>query len=324
MKLSTCSILLLSFLLAGCKEKLATLEFSSAAVHDGVIVEPASRYSHESQLARELEKLGIERDSLDIERDGKDRSVVHINRRKEAVLNAGQRETLKAYLTGIIQARQQAGFQMSLITKVEDVMNAALKHYFGAVMRSVIFKSSPYYEVRALHPQDHKPYRPGDNAQALLCSADVRLSNPATVSYSSLERIEGVVFDAQATPNMQGGVKVKLPSGADHTVQVPAFLNIENADLRQLLNEGRLQLHFHLEPAERNLNSLLFAEMSVIRTLSFTFATVDVPAGRRTMLTFSQVNRACADKLKALGRPFSFQAGAGLDSLTYVTFWDEA
>lgn len=323
MKLSTCLILLSSFLLAGCKEKLATLEFSSAAVHDGVIVEPASRYSHESQLARELEKLGIERDSLEIERDGKDRSVVHINGRKEA-LDAGQKETLKAYLTGIIQARQQAGFQMSLITKAEDVMNAALKHYFGAVMRSVIFKSSPYYEVSALHPQDYTPYRPGDNAQALLCSAEVRLSTPATVSYSSLERIEGGVFDAQATPNMQGGVKVKLPSGADHTVQVPAFLSIENADLRQLLNEGRLQLHFHLEPAERNLNSMLFAEMSVIRKLGFTFATVDVPAGRRTMLTFSQVNRACTDKLKAMGRPFSFQAGVGLDSLTYVTFWDEA
>lgn len=322
MKLPTCLIMLLSFLLVGCKEKLATLEFSSAAVHDGVIVEPASRYSHESHLARELEKLGIERERLEIERDGKERSVVHINMRKEA-LDAGQKETLKAYLTGIIQARQQAGFQMSLTTKVEDVMNAALKHYFGAVMRSVIFKSSPYYEVSALHPQDYKSYRPGDDAQTLLCSAEVRLSTPATVSYSSLERIEGGVFGAQATPNMNGGVKVKLPSGADHTVQVPAFLSIENADLRRLLNEG-LQLHFHLEPAERNLNSMLFAEISVIRKLGFTFATVDVPAGRRTMLAFSQINRACADKLKALGRPFSFQAGMGLDSLTYVTFWDEA
>lgn len=323
MKLSTCSILLLSFLLAGCKEKLATLEFSSAAVYEGVVVEPASRYSHESQLARAFEKLGIARDSLAITREGKDGAVVHISRRKGA-LDAGQRKILKDYLIGIIQARQQAGFQMSLTTRIEDLVSTVRPYHVGAVRRAVTFDASPYFEVSALHPQDYKPYLPGEYGQALLCSAQVKLLTPAPVSYASLERIDGAAFDVRGTPNMYGELKVTFPPGTNHRVRVPAFLNVENVDLRRLLHEGSVQVHFYLDPDPPSLINELFAEVSTTRKVGFIFGTVQVPDGRLSMGTYSRVNRECNRKIAALGRPFSFQAGVGLDSLIYVTFWDEA
>ncbi len=321
MKFSTCLILLLSTLLVGCKEKLATLIFSADGLHNSEVVSAASPYSNESKLGRAFEKMGIAPGALQIERDSDDPWVVHLLARKDA-LDDRQREMIKWYLKGIIEARQQPAFKMSLTTAKVDSADTLPSGYVEAALKPVIFEPYTYMEIRALLPKTYMPYLPGRPRQGLLCAVQVGL-RPAWLAYTRLERIEGALFDNLGTPNMRGELHAILPSAAQRKVQVAVSLNIENADLRGLLNEGKVRLHLAIRPRPLSMPKVPYGEVSAIVMLNFILGTVDAPADQSADNTLEQLKRTCTDQLRVLGRPFSFKAGFGLDSLVYVTFWDE-
>ncbi|BAP43089.1 diguanylate cyclase [Pseudomonas sp. StFLB209] len=323
MKLLTSLILLPMLMLVGCKgqERWISLNFSGPVTHDGRVLPSASARSHESQLANQFEKMGIAPGALKIRRDRDDQSVVHI-KMVQGALDAQQQEAIKSYLIGLIESRRHANFRMSLTTDKTAIEEVASKLSMAGMKSLVTFNTLGHFSVNLLDPQSLKPYRPGDTGERAVCAVTLRLQRPTSVSYSSIERIEGAAFSGARKPNVYGEVRSLRPSMPEQLMKVPVLLSIEDADLRRLLNEGRLQVHFQLEPPQRSWGAWA-VPMYGVENISFTLTSIDVSDIANPVLRYSRMHQQCTREVATLERPFSFQTGRGLDSLRDAVFWDE-
>lgn len=319
-------------ILAGCDsifpwEKLATLEFGRSYM-DRLPADtglPKRRYVE--QLQRGLWKLGVNPEDVDIVADSGDRATLHVSIRKRA-LTPETRAIIKAYLIGILQAREQVNFEMKL--SVTPRFEAAKRIDF-ATLRSSISVSAIKFTHDWLRleagPQAGIEtfginWRRASEQGQSLCYLGAFLQVPIPDRYESIAPLPGSRLADEKGLEMH---LITRPGDRD-APQIPlnARLKLKDASLARLLDERGVEVRLNMAPSKQ---SLTYRDgtpvLRMIDSAGFVFGHIDPPAPGAEPLSQWQPYVECEKRIADLGRPFSFYAGDTIDRLKYATFWDE-
>ncbi|GAB7530708.1 hypothetical protein PS3A_31190 [Pseudomonas sp. 3A(2025)] len=319
-------------ILTGCDsifpwEKLATLEFGRSYLDRLPADAGVPKRRYVGQLQAGLWKLGIKPDDLDIVVDSDDRATLHVHVRK-AALTPETRAIIKAYLIGILQARDQVNFEMTLT--VTPRFEAAKRIDFAALRRSIsvsaIKFTHDWLRIEA-GPQAGIEttginWRRASEQRQSLCYIGAFLQIPVPDRYESIAPLPGSRFTDEK------GLEMHLTTRPD-TQEAPqialnARLKLKDASLARLLDERGVEVRLNMAPSKR---SLTYRDgtpvLRMIDSAGFVFGHVDEPVAGAQPLTQWQPYLECEKRIADLGRPFSFYAGDTIDRLKYATFWDE-
>lgn len=332
MKKAVLCVIASLLILAGCDsifpwEKLATLEFGRSYLDrlpaDAGV--PKRRYI--GQLQAGLWKLGIKPEDLDIAVDSGDRATLHVHVRKRA-LTPDTRAIIKAYLIGILQAREQVNFEMTLT--VTPRFEAVNRIDFAALRRSISvsaikfthdwlrIEAGPQAGIETVGINWRRASEQGQS----LCYIGAFLQVPVPDRYESIAPLPGSRFTDEK------GLEMHLTTQPDTQAAPPVALNarlkLKDASLARLLDERGVEVRLNMAPSTR---SLTYRDgtpvLRMIDSAGFILGHLDEPLPGAQPLTQWQPYLECEKRIADLGRPFSFYAGDTIDRLKYATFWDE-
>jgi len=291
---------LASVLLVGCKEDFMTLHFDeSLGEYTGRQIKGSYR-----QLLREaIRAQGIDLENAEIKLDRDDGKIIHI-----AVSNkvtSKQRDALRTFFEDIAKAREQSSMLVDMTVDAGPEATASA---------SIPLNLEAHNRVQLMVRYNTLDWGLASAGQTgatveIMCAMGGKLKGNIPFKPMDIYRIPDRSFE---------DVIIRRLGPTKHAV-----MTIRDSQLRELVVSGQIKL-WDLPLPQLSFSSdhiPLFIELGslgshTIASDSMGFAGVTLENDNR----YDHWWRECNDKVRQLGRPFSFHSGNTLDRLKAVTY----
>lgn len=293
-----------ALLLAGCTEEFATLHFGDSINKTFVAEGYASKISYREFLLGELAKRGVSVDQLDIETDEKNSKVLNLSF-KSRFFDQDQKKRVRDYLDQQLADRKAASFSATLHAYPERVKPRDDRHALETLKRSttqtrVEPRGAPSTQVTYLRRGLSSVKVQGE----MQCHFESLLSEP--LPFEALRLLSSEADKAEAQSNTNVWVRYRY-----YSEDIPALLVFDDANLARLIDKGEIDIDIEKKLAGK------------ISTFSFAIDGLSSGThtnGRAEPDIYYDLHRQCNELIGALGRPFSFHMGGGMDRLISVTY----
>lgn len=300
----------LALLLAGCDKDFLVLHFQ-APVGD-LYYSRDVHYSYRESIFALLAAHHIPTDSLVMEMDEYNDKVVHL-RLTDDSLSPQQLDEIREVFEAIIPARNAVTLNMKLrfdadqaqgLTGQRQGTGAPPRHFDTTVLTPQNLHIALGQGIGT--PPHSNPYLkvlPQADDQ-MLCTLEAGMT--PTLPFYMLATGPGELGSGR-----QGLLHVR--NRDFQAAQVPVHLQFEDAALRRLVDNGTLQVAFstrnwldYLNPDNIHLHFVIGPPL------------ISAPMAEMTHARARELHAECNQRMDALGRPFSFFFGEGVDRLVYV------
>lgn len=297
----------LALLLAGCDKDFLVLHFD-APVGD-LYHSPEVHSSFRDAIRGALQAHNLPTDSLVMEMDEYNDKVVHL-RLADDSLSPRQLDEVREVFESILPARNAVTLKLRMRFDTEQLQGLDIN-------RRATGEPPRYFDKAVLAPQDltlvlgpdysSPPFlntflrvRPG-NGDQMLCTLETGIAPALPFNLIGFTPGEGDTHDHG---------QVRVLSRGFQAAQVPVHLDFHDGALRRQIDEGSLRVTL----AAKDWTD--FTSPDKDRLYFVLGAPLESTGSPRH--DAANMQSECHRRLRALGRPFSFFLGAGVDRLTYV------
>lgn len=288
--------LLAVLLLTGCKEDFMSLHFEQPVGFQGQQLNSQLN----TLLVEAMRSRGIDPQRVELALDKQDSRVVHLSLKGE--LSPEQRMALRALFDDILTARTASSMAIDMTLEPQPGDAPAQPTTLTLSINPEVRLSARYLlSDRALGY-----YNKSGVPVEIVCNIKGQLDGDLPFSAVSVQQMPG------QSPEH---VRINYRSQGYRKKTVAGQMLVKDAQLRESVRKGEIRLWSEDMIQDDLLRTHLQLSIEVA-SLGEQLLTADFSPDNRN----DDWNAECAEKIKQLGRPFSFHIGAGLDRLQAVTY----
>lgn len=298
------AVLFSVLLLSGCTEEFASLRFGESTQKKFVAEGYVSYVSYREILLDELAKIGVSVDQLEVVTDKRDSRVLNLSFKSRS-FDAGQRALVRGYLERQLADRKASSYSATLQLYPEKSKPGDARHVTETRrFQTVPIRIEPRGEPKTLITYFRRGL-PGIAVEdEMQCNFAFPLQDP--LYFQALKLFSNDVERAEVESGT--GVWVRYRASSE---ELPARLVFDDANLTRLIDEGEADIHM--------------VEVLAGKISEFSFMIDGLSSGTHTnggaeIGIYYDLHRQCNELIGALGRPFSFHMGGGMDRLISVTY----